>query len=71
MNASTTLVYDGSFNGFLTAVFVAFDEKINVADMKSYREFMLTKLTTINNIGNTQSSFVISEVKNTPSVHIG
>ncbi|MDC6387025.1 Lrp/AsnC family transcriptional regulator [Flagellimonas taeanensis] len=45
--------------------------KINVADMKSYREFMLTKLTTINNIGNTQSSFVISEVKNTPSVHIG
>src|SRR5690606_15522445 len=45
--------------------------KINVADMKSYREFMLAKLTTINNIGNTQSSFVISEVKNTPSVHIG
>ena len=45
--------------------------KINVADMKSYREFMLTKLTTINNIGNTQSSFVISEVKNSPSVHIG
>ncbi|MEE1963867.1 Lrp/AsnC family transcriptional regulator, leucine-responsive regulatory protein [Flagellimonas taeanensis] len=45
--------------------------KINVADMKSYREFMLTKLTTISNIGNTQSSFVISEVKNTPSVHIG
>jgi len=33
MNASTTLIYDGSFNGFLTAVFVAFDEKINVADI--------------------------------------
>ena len=34
MNASTTLVYDGSFNGFLTSVFVAFDEKINVADIQ-------------------------------------
>ncbi|WP_421809531.1 Lrp/AsnC family transcriptional regulator [Flagellimonas sp.] len=44
--------------------------KIHVEDMKSYREFMLTKLTTINNIGNTQSSFVINEVKNSPAVHI-
>lgn len=44
--------------------------KINVEDMKSYREFMVTKLTAINNIGNTQSSFVISEIKNRPSVHI-
>ncbi|WP_036385277.1 Lrp/AsnC family transcriptional regulator [Muricauda sp. MAR_2010_75] len=44
--------------------------KINVEDMKSYREFMVTKLTAINNIGNTQSSFVISEVKNRPSVYI-
>ena len=44
--------------------------KIHVEDMKSYREFMLTKLTAITNIGNTQSSFVISEVKNLPSVHI-
>jgi Lrp/AsnC family leucine-responsive transcriptional regulator len=44
--------------------------KINVEDMKNYREFMVTKLTAINNIGNTQSSFVISEVKNRPSVHI-
>lgn len=44
--------------------------KINVKDMKSYREFMVTKLTAINNIGSTQSSFVISEVKNRPSVHI-
>jgi len=44
--------------------------KIHVKDMKSYREFMLTKLTTINNIGNTQSSFVINEVKNSPAVHI-
>ncbi|MBO0323061.1 Lrp/AsnC family transcriptional regulator [Muricauda sp. CAU 1633] len=44
--------------------------KINVEDMKSYREFMVTKLTAISTIGNTQSSFVISEVKNRPSVHI-
>ncbi|NAY90805.1 AsnC family transcriptional regulator [Muricauda sp. JGD-17] len=44
--------------------------KVNVKDMKSYREFMITKLTAINNIGNTQSSFVINEVKNSPSVHI-
>lgn len=44
--------------------------KINVEDMKSYREFMITKLTAINNIGNTQSSFVINEVKNSPTVHV-
>lgn len=44
--------------------------KVNVKDMKTYREFMITKLTAINNIGNTQSSFVINEVKNSPSVHI-
>ena len=30
MENETTLVYDGSFNGFLTAVFVAFEEKLNV-----------------------------------------
>lgn len=44
--------------------------KINVEDMKSYREFMITKLTAINNIGNTQSSFVINEVKNSPTLHL-
>lgn len=44
--------------------------KINVEDMKSYREFMITKLTAINNIGNTQSSFVINEVKNSPALHL-
>ena len=38
MNPSTTLIYDGSFNGFLTAVFVAFDEKINVADIQKNGE---------------------------------
>ncbi|MEO2052038.1 MAG: Lrp/AsnC family transcriptional regulator [Allomuricauda sp.] len=44
--------------------------KINVEDMKSYREFMITKLTAINNIGNTQSSFVINEVKNSPALYL-
>ncbi|UJH67442.1 TIGR03915 family putative DNA repair protein [Allomuricauda sp. SCSIO 65647] len=34
MNLSKTLIYDGSFNGFLTAVFIAFDERINVADIQ-------------------------------------
>lgn len=34
MNSSKILIYDGSFNGFLTAVFVAFEEKINVADIQ-------------------------------------
>ncbi|WP_136465679.1 Lrp/AsnC family transcriptional regulator [Flagellimonas onchidii] len=44
--------------------------KVNVRDMKEYREFMVTKLTAISNIGSTQSSFAIREVKNSPSVHI-
>ncbi|WP_420322671.1 TIGR03915 family putative DNA repair protein [Flagellimonas sp.] len=34
MKNSTTLIYDGSFNGFLSAVYVAFEEKINVADIQ-------------------------------------
>ncbi|WP_036385192.1 TIGR03915 family putative DNA repair protein [Muricauda sp. MAR_2010_75] len=38
MNPSTTLIYDGSFNGFLTTVFVAFDEKLNVADIQKNSE---------------------------------
>ncbi|WP_373073627.1 Lrp/AsnC family transcriptional regulator [Zeaxanthinibacter enoshimensis] len=42
--------------------------KIHVGDMEAYREFMVTKLTAIKNIGSTQSSFVISEVKYTTAV---
>ncbi len=34
MKPETTLVYDGSFNGFLTAVFDAFDQKLNVVDIQ-------------------------------------
>nr|WP_298790073.1 Lrp/AsnC family transcriptional regulator [uncultured Allomuricauda sp.] len=44
--------------------------KVNVRDMEEYREFMVTKLTAISNIGSSQSSFTIKEVKNSPTVHI-
>ena len=44
--------------------------KIVVKDMKSYREFLLTKLTTLQHIGSTQSTFMISEVKNTTVVEV-
>lgn len=44
--------------------------KIHVRDMEAYREFMVTKLTSIKNIGATQSSFVISEVKHTTAISI-
>jgi Lrp/AsnC family leucine-responsive transcriptional regulator len=39
--------------------------KIYVKDMEAYREFMVTKLTTIQHIGSTHSTFMIGEVKNT------
>jgi Lrp/AsnC family leucine-responsive transcriptional regulator len=39
--------------------------KVLVADMTAYREFMVTKLTALKNIGSTQSSFVIGEIKYT------
>ncbi|NKI32418.1 DNA metabolism protein [Muricauda sp. DJ-13] len=29
-----TLIYDGSFNGFLTAVFMAFEERLNIVDIQ-------------------------------------
>jgi len=38
--------------------------KIGVSDMEAYREFMLSKLTTMDEIQSTHSSFVIKEVKN-------
>ncbi|SNZ00131.1 Lrp/AsnC family transcriptional regulator [Flagellimonas pacifica] len=44
--------------------------KVNVENMKKYREFMVTKLTAISNIGNTQSSFTIKEVKHSTAVSI-
>lgn len=44
--------------------------KIHVRDMEAYREFMLTKLTAIDNIGSTQSSFVINQVKHTTAIEL-
>lgn len=43
---------------------------INVADMPSYREFMVNKLTTIDQIGSTQSSFVINTVSKTTALFV-
>lgn len=45
--------------------------KVAVKDMKAYREFMVNKLTALDHIGNTQSTFVISPVKNTTALTLG
>lgn len=37
--------------------------KIFVKDIEEYREFMVTKLTTIKDIGSTHSTFMIDEIK--------
>ncbi|MBW2937801.1 Lrp/AsnC family transcriptional regulator [Aureisphaera sp. CAU 1614] len=44
--------------------------KVLVRDMEHFRNFMVTKLTTLQHIGSTQSSFVINEVKNSPLITI-
>lgn len=44
--------------------------KVMVKDMEAYREFMLNKLTTLEHIGSTQSTFVISPVKNTTALSV-
>lgn len=44
--------------------------KVMVKDMQAYREFMLNKLTALDHIGSTQSTFVISPVKNTSSLSL-
>jgi Lrp/AsnC family transcriptional regulator, leucine-responsive regulatory protein len=44
--------------------------KILVKDMEAYREFLVTKLTSLQHIGSTQSTFMISEVKNTTVVEL-
>lgn len=44
--------------------------KVCVRDMAAFREFMVTKLTTLHHIGSTQSSFVISEVKNETRISV-
>ncbi len=42
--------------------------KVLVKDMDHFRKFMVKKLTTLDHIGSTQSSFTISEVKNTTAL---
>jgi Lrp/AsnC family transcriptional regulator, leucine-responsive regulatory protein len=42
--------------------------KVLVKDMEAYREFMLTKLTSLEHIGSTQSTFIISSVKSTTAI---
>lgn len=44
--------------------------KILVKDMEAYREFLVTKLTTLEHIGSTYSTFMISEVKNTTVIEV-
>ncbi|MGB3145320.1 MAG: Lrp/AsnC family transcriptional regulator [Maribacter sp.] len=42
--------------------------KIHVQDMDAYRNFMVNKLTSMNHIGSTQSSFTIKEVKHSTAI---
>lgn len=44
--------------------------KVVVKDMEAYREFLVTKLTTLDHIGSTHSTFMISEVKNTSRIEL-
>ena len=43
--------------------------KILVADMASYQDFVMNKLSTIENIGNTQTIFVMGEIKNSTELN--
>jgi len=44
--------------------------KILVKDMDAYREFMVTKLTTLKHIGSTHSTFVITDIKNSTEINL-
>lgn len=44
--------------------------KIALRDIEGYRDFMVSKLTSMKHIASTQSSFVIEEVKNTTAVFL-
>lgn len=44
--------------------------KVMVKDMEAYRAFMVTKLTTLQHIGSTHSTFMIGEVKNTTAFQL-
>jgi len=44
--------------------------KVVVKDMQAYRNFLNTKLTTLDYIGSTYSTFIISEVKSSTAIHL-
>ncbi len=44
--------------------------KVLVKDVEAYREFMIKKLTSIDHIGSTHSTFMIGEVKHTTAINI-
>lgn len=44
--------------------------KVYVKDMEAYREFMMTKLTTLKHVDSTHSIFVISEIKNDTQIMV-
>jgi len=44
--------------------------KVIVKDMQEFRDFMVRKLTTIDHIGSTHSSFMINEVKHTTAINL-
>jgi Lrp/AsnC family leucine-responsive transcriptional regulator len=43
--------------------------KILVEDVASYQDFVMNKLSTIDNIGNTQTIFVMGEIKNSTALN--
>ncbi|MDR6301114.1 Lrp/AsnC family transcriptional regulator [Mesonia maritima] len=44
--------------------------KVYVKNMKAYRSFLVNKLTALNGIGSTQSTFMINEVKNSTNIQL-
>jgi len=44
--------------------------KVLVKDMEHFRSFMVTKLTSLEHVGSTTSSFTINEVKNTTIIEV-
>lgn len=44
--------------------------KIAVSNIKEYRQFVVTKLTSLQHIGSSHSSFVIGEIKSTTAMHL-
>tara|TARA_A100000171_G_scaffold53118_1_gene77132 strand:+ start:7953 stop:8411 length:459 start_codon:yes stop_codon:yes gene_type:complete len=44
--------------------------KVLVKDMEHFREFMVSKLTSMEHVGSTTSSFTINQVKNTTAIEL-